>query len=442
MPHTLTENEAYALGIEAYVYAYPLVLMEATRRVATNVAAPQGALIRAPMNQFAHAPRYPDASFKDVVRPNADTLYSNVWYDVGEEPLVFTLPDTAGRYYVFPLMDMWTDVFATLGARTTGTDRTEFVLVGPRWQGSTPPGVRVVTSPTDQGWIVNRIQTNGASDYATVHPLQAQLQAVPLSRYGQPYDAPAGTVDPALDMSIPPVDAVAQMPPAEFFGLFTELMRRNPPHAADYPTLFRLERLGLKPGVKFVLADAPAAVQTALARAAKDALPYLLQTGARIRPMRNGWNTPFLPIGTFGNDYVMRALTAFAGLGALPAREAIYPRATHEADGTPLTGASRYVLHFDQAELPPADAFWSLTMYGADQFFVDNPIHRYTIGDRDPLAYNADGSLDIYIQHDAPANQTNWLPAPAGNFSMNLRLYLPRAEALDGRWVAPVLRKA
>ena len=138
------------------------------------------------------------------------------------------------------------------------------------------------------------------------------------------------------------------------------------------------------------------------------------------------------------------AFIAYAGLGALPPEEAIYPSGLADMEGQPLNGASRYVLHFDQSQLPPMDAFWSLTMYGADQFFVDNPIHRYAIGDRDPLAYNADGSLDLYIQHASPGadKESNWLPAPAeGSLSMSLRLYLPRAEALDGRWTPPAIRR-
>ena len=440
-PPPLTEDEAYAIGVEAYTYAYPMVLMEVSRRITTNVAQPDGAKLRAPVNQFTHASTYPDAKFKDVVRPNADTLYSMLWFDVGQEPLVISLPDTAGRYFVVPIMDQWTDVFATLGTRTTGRATGDYALVGPRWQGALPAGVRKIVSPTDKGWIVGRIQTNGPEDFPNVRKLQQQLKAVPLSGRGKPDAPPAGRVDPAVDMTTPPVAQVAGLAPQAFFGLFAEALRHTPPHAADYPAVLRMERLGLVAGQGFDLAKADPAVQRGLARAAPDALKRIVERGRFRYVRKDGWSTPQAMIGTYGNDYMMRAFTAYAGLGALPPEEAIYPGGVLDKDGQPLTGAARYVLHFDKSQLPPVDAFWSLTMYGPDQFFVDNPIHRYAIGDRDKLAYNADGSLDIHIQHASPGKdkEANWLPAPAGPFSMNLRLYLPRPEAADGRWAAPGL---
>src|SRR3989344_7189439 len=206
----VTEDEAYAIGIEAYTYAYPLVLMETTRRVSTNAGSP--GRLRAPVNHFANMKTYPDASFKDVVRPNADTLYSSMWFDVGKEPLVLTLPNTQGRYHVIPLMDMWTDVFATLGTRTTGNDGGTAACVGPHWQGVLPKGMRLVRSPTEMGWIIGRIQTNGSADYEHVHGLQAGLKATPLSRWGKPETvAAAPAPDASIDMKTPPVQQVAAL---------------------------------------------------------------------------------------------------------------------------------------------------------------------------------------------------------------------------------------
>jgi hypothetical protein len=439
----LTEDEAYEIGVEAYTYAYPLVVMEVSRQVTTNVAQPDSAQLRAPVNQFTHATAFPDATFKDVVRPNADTLYSMLWFDVGQEPLVISLPDTAGRYFVVPIMDQWTDVFASLGSRTTGRATGDYALVGPHWQGSLPAGVRKIVSPTDKGWIVGRIQTNGPDDFARVHQWQQQLKAVPLSRFGSAYTPPAGRVDPTIDMKTPPVVQVARLSPQAFFALAADSMRYNPPHAADYAMLARMERLGLVAGQRFDLAQASPVVQRALARAAPDALKRIVERGRFRYARKDGWSYAQANVGTYGNDYLMRAFIAYAGLGALPPEEAIYPSAVTDKEGQPLTGASRYVLHFDKSQLPPAQAFWSLTMYGADQFFIANPIHRYAIGDRDKLAFNADGSLDLYIQKDSPGadKQSNWLPAPAGPFSMNLRLYLPRPQATDGRWQVPALQR-
>ncbi|MFT3815543.1 MAG: DUF1254 domain-containing protein [Acidovorax sp.] len=439
----LTEAEAYALGVEAYTYAYPMVLMAISHRVATNVAAPDGTLQRAPVNRFAHAVAYKNATHRDIVRPNADTLYSRVWFDLGPEPLVLTLPDTQGRYHVVPIHDMWTDVFVSLGTRTTGNGGGSFALVGPRWQGTLPEGVRPIVCPTEQGWILGRIQTNGPDDYGFVHRLQAEMTIVPLSAWGrQPHDPPPSRVDAALDMA-PPAEQVARLSPAAFFALFAETLKHNPPHAADYAVLLRMERLGLVAGQGFDLAAADPVVRQALERAAPDAYQRIRERVRGFGAPRDGWTSFSTPIGVYGNDYLLRAFIAYAGLGALPNEEAIYPMAATDAEGQPLTGASRYVLHFNKDQLPPADAFWSLTMYGADQFFVPNPIDRYAIGDRDPLAYNADGSLDLTIQKDSPGKEqeANWLPAPAGPFSMNLRLYLPQAPALDGRWMPPALRR-
>ncbi len=434
-----SEDDAYVIGLDAYTYAYPLVLMEMTRRVSTNGDAGQSSIMRAPMNQFAHARTYPDASFHNVVRPNADTLYSTLWFDVSKEPLLLTLPNTAGRYHVVPLMDMWTDVFATLGTRTTGNDGGVFAVVGPRWQGSLPKGARMIRSPTENGWIIGRIQTNGAADYDHVHQLQAGLKATPLSAWGKPDVAVRPVLDPAVDMKTPPVDQVAQMKPEAFFALFAELMKRNPPHATDYSILLRMERLGLVPGKSFDLTAADPAVQRGLTRAASDAYQRIIQRRRSLGLGRTGWVAMGSSLGAYGNDYLQRAFIGFAGLGALPPEEAVYPMTPVDSEGKPLNGASRYVLHFEKDRIPPADAFWSLTMYGEDQFFVANPINRFAIGDRDRLAFNADGSLDLYVQKDSPGadKESNWLPAPAGPFSMNLRLYLPKRQVLEGRWAPP-----
>jgi len=436
----VTEEDAYAIGLEAYTYAYPMVLMEVTRRVSTNAG--EGRL-HAPMNHFSHMKTYPDASFRDVVRPNADTLYSTLWFDVGKEPLILTLPDTAGRYHVVPIMDMWTEVFATLGTRTTGNDGGTVALVGPHWQGGLPQGMRMVRSPTEQGWIIGRIQTNGAADYDHVHQLQAGYAATPLSGWSKPQAAAEAQADPSIDRKTPPVEQVAQMAPGAFFALFAETLKRNPPHATDYAVLLRMERVGLVPGQSFDLAAADPAVQRGLTRAAADAHARILNRRKGLDLTRNGWVALGNALGVYGNDYLQRAFIAYAGLGALPPEEAIYPMVPLDGAGKPLSGAARYVLHFDKDQIPPADAFWSLTMYGADQFFVANPIDRFAIGDRDKLAFNADGSLDLYIQKENPGadKQANWLPAPEGPFTMNLRLYLPRREALEGRWTPPPLKR-
>ena len=201
----LTDDELTEIAIEAYFYAYTLVIMDVTRQVGTNCETANGAKMSAPMNQFAHVPVFPDASFTDVVRPNADTLYSTLWFDVTQEPLVIHVPDSGGRYYLLPMLDMWSDVFACPGKRTTGTGEQTIAIVGPRWRGELPKGVGVRRSPTGVGWIIGRTQTNGEADFENVHKFQAGLTAVPLSAWGKDYTPPKGTVDPKIS-SDPPTE--------------------------------------------------------------------------------------------------------------------------------------------------------------------------------------------------------------------------------------------
>jgi hypothetical protein len=200
----LASDDIREIAIDTYLYAYPLVLMELTRRTMTNVDAPTPTG-KAPMNQFSHVRAFPDPTFTDVVRPNADTLYSMLWYDVAKEPLIVSVPDSAGRYYLLPMLDLWSDVFASPGARTTGTGAQTFAIVGPLWQGDPPAGTRMLRSPTSIGWIIGRTQTNGAADYTAVHDFQNHVSAIPLSQLGKAYVAATGSVNPEWDTKTPPV---------------------------------------------------------------------------------------------------------------------------------------------------------------------------------------------------------------------------------------------
>lgn len=437
-PHfSISEEDALEIGVEAWTYLLPLILMEFTRRVMTNVETPDSITLRAPIGSFSHASRFPDATFKDMVRPNADTLYSMLWYDVETEPLILTAPDSPDRYHVLPLMDMWTDVFACVGTQSTGGTGGRFAIIGRDWQGNLPADVRVIRSPTAYGWILGRIQANGPSDFESLRAIQGQIQAAPLSgRQTRP------TIDPAVDMKTPPVDQAMELPAQEFFALAANLMKRSPPHASDCAMVFRLARIGFVPGEPFDLSKAPLVIRQALQLAASEAKKRMLERGMARRLHRDGWVLPAV-LGVYGNEYRSRALTAYRGLGALPPTEALYSSALADGQGQPLHGRNRYRLHFPNGQIPPARAFWSLTIYGADQFFVANPIDRFAIGDRDALKLGADGALDLYLQHESPgpALKSNWLPTPAGLFSMTLRLYVPRPEALDGRWYAPPIER-
>lgn len=440
-PAPVSNEEAAEIAVEAYLYAYPLVIMDVTRRVTTNVETPAG--VHAPTNQFAHVRTFPNAAFTDVVRPNADTLYSSLWFDVSQEPLVISVPDSGGRYYLLPLLDLWTDVFASPGKRTTGTAAQTFAIAGPGWEGRLPEGIELVRAPTCTGWMIGRTQTNGKADYDAVHRFQDGLSAVPLSSYGKPYTPPRGKVDPKQDKS-PPMEQVARMDAATFFSLFTLLTRDNPPHANDYPVLARIKRLGLEPGRPFDLAKASPQARQALEKAPAAAQQQIAAQLPRAGTRLGNWQMITPPVGTYGTDYIRRAVIAFAGLGANVSEDAIYPTTLTDSAGRPYDSAGKYVIRFPKGQTPPVRAFWSLTMYNGRQFFAANPIDRFAIGDRDKLRLDDDGSLTLYIQRDSPGRdrESNWLPAPKeGGFSMNLRLYWPMPEALDGTWMPPEVRK-
>jgi hypothetical protein len=435
--------DPHRLAVEAYLYVYPLVTMEITRRQTTNMAAGQlpG---RAPMGQFAHVPSFPDADFKVVVRPNFDTLYSSLWLDLTAGPVIVSAADTGGRYYLLPMYDMWTDVFASPGWRTTGTGVQHHALIPPGWSGSLPDGVSPIHAPTPTIWIIGRTQTNGPADYDAVHQVQAGFTATPLDQWGQQAPPrPPFAADPAVDMTTAPLDQVEGMAGTEYFALAAELMKVHPPHPADFSALARMARIGLRPGQAFDPGSLEAGTRAVVDAAPKAAQDLMTQTFPHLARVTNGWAMNTDTMGVYGNYYLKRAIVARVGLGANQPDDAIYPLLITDADGAPLDGSRDYVWHLDAAELPPVDAFWSVTMYDEHGFQSANPLSRFALGDRDPLTYNGDGSLDLYLQHASPgpAREPNWLPAPAGPLGITLRLYAPRDVALDGRWNPPPVRR-
>jgi len=437
----LSTEEAQKIGVEAVVYGLPLVVMDVTKRVSTNVPGPQPNA-HAPVNQFGNALQYPPASDHTVVRLNIDTLYSWAWLDLSQEPMVLSLPDTHGRYYMMPMLDAWTNVFASPGTRTTGNKAGHFAVTGPGWKGALPKGVKEIKAPTNTVWIIGRTQTNGPKDYAAVNALQKQYKLTPLSAFGKPYTPPPGVVDPAVDMKSGPADQLAKMDAATFFNTLARLMASNPPAAADAPALAMLAKIGVVPGQDFDPGKLDPAVAKELEKSVQVALEKLQAAAKTWGKPVNGWNVPPMNVGEFGTDYGFRAVVAFIGLGANLPADAIYPFAFVDGDGKPLHGANRYVVHFNKAQTPPANAFWSLTMYDAQSFPVENPINRYTISSWMPLTYNKDGSLDVYVQKDSPGKdkEANWLPAAAGDFSITMRVYWPKPAMLDGSWTPPPVK--
>lgn len=431
---------ARQIAQEAYVYLYPLILMDVTRKQFTNID-PKANPIGGPMNAFVHVRAFPTADMRAVVRPNFDTLYSSAWLDLTEGPIVVSNEDADGRYFMLPMLDMWTDVFAVPGKRTCGTGAADYVLTPPGWRGELPPGLQRIKAPTPYVWIIGRTQTNGVEDYDAVHAVQDGYHVTRLADWGGLAGAPEPRIDPSVDTTTEPSRQVARMSPRDFFACGAELMKLNPPHASDWSMVARMKRIGLEPGKSF---DPRRINADVLAKAAEAARQLMRDKAPTIARVTNGWQMNTETMGVYGNSYLKRAIVAQKGLGANQPEDAIYPFNVTDGEGKPVMGENRYVLHFERDELPPVDAFWSLTMYDAEGFQVANPLNRFALGDRDPLAFNGDGSLDLFIQHQSPGadREANWLPAPpSGELGLTLRLYAPRPEVADGRWNPPPIRR-
>ena len=423
-------------GAEAYLYGYPLVMVDLTREAAARTIGPE--------NELRRVRQFPDASFRGVVRPNVDTLYTTAFIDMAAGPFVFEMAPNDQRYALMPFMDAWTNVFASPGSRTTGQAGGRFVLAGPGWAGSVPEGMSLLRSPTRIVWLIGRIQTDGAADYPLVRRLQDGITLRPLSASVDATTAgaaaPAGTAW-RPEVTAPPILQMAALSADAFFTRLARLLTDNPAAAADAPMVARLARLGVAPGQppqwgrldQWAVGLGRWLADWSVARALEKPR----------NPVR-GWSTPPANLGQFGADYRTRAAVAKVGLGANLPADATYPSTRIDAQGRPLDGSQRYRLHFKAGELPPVKAFWSVTAYGEDDFLIGNPINRYALGDRDPLVRNADGSLDLLVQATPPdgAMQANWLPVKAGEpFLLTARLYWPKAEVLSGSWGMPAVER-
>jgi hypothetical protein len=415
-------------------------MMDLTKDVSTAV--PAAGEFTAPVNQFSVMTHYPDASFRAVARTGLDTLFAVAWADLDKEPLVLSVPDTSGRYYVIALIDMWSNVFASVGTRTTGTDAANFLIAGPRWQFTPPADVRqTFRSPTRFVWVNGQMQANGPQDYAAVNALQKQYKLTPLSGWGKPYTPVQVPVADGVNAKTPPLLQVQKMDAGSYFGRLARLMKDNPPAAADGAMVEKLKVLGIEPGKDFDINNIDADTVKGLQRAmgAFD----LLEKGVKKLKTENGWIVMPKDMGDYGTDYETRAGIALVGLGAIQPHDVTYPTAFIDGDGKPLDGANRYILHFEKGQTPPTNATWSVSMYDPDGFYVPNAINRYNLATWMPLKYNADSSLDMYIQSNSPGadKEANWLPAPArGPFSLTVRDYWPKEAMIDGSYKLPPVK--
>jgi len=427
---------------QAYLYGYPVVMMEATRKVSTNFEEPVPEKPLAPLNQFGHFRTFPDAGFKDVVKPNCDTYYSLAWLDLAKEPLILTLPDTKGRYYLLPMLDAYTNVFASPGKRTTGTGPGSFIITGPGFNGSIPSGMKQIKAPTNLVWILGRTQTNSRQDGETVvKAIQDGFQLTPAGKWGSSYKAEKQKVDITVK-NIPPPVWVENLDIEAFMNWLNNLMKHNPPPAMDSVILSKLNEVGIGPGKQFDLAVYDAETQEKLKAIPAEIHQKLREEAGKMGTLENGWNVTRSGMGAYGTNYLTRALVALIGLGANLNADACYPNCMIDESGQRLNGSKKYIMHFDKGQTPPVKAFWSITMYGPDELLVSNPINRFAIGDRDKLKFNKDGSLDIFIQHENPGKDkiANWLPAGEEDFSITMRLYWPKDAFMNGSWKIPPVK--
>ena len=448
----ITEQEAHDIGVTAYLYFYSPITMDVTRKQLTNVEPGKG--LGGPTNSFANVAAYPTAEMKAVVRPNFDTLYSTAWLDLTKEPVIVSVPDTGGRYYLLPMLDMWTDVFASPGWRTTGTTAGNFLVTPPGWRPDLrekfieelklPEGTQRIDAPTPYVWIIGRTKTDGPADYDAVHKIQAGYKITPLTEWGKTPKPVEVKIDPSIDMKTPPKTQVDTMPAAKYFAYAAELLKLQPPHITDEPIIVQMKRIGIEPGKSFDMGSLDPAVQKALESVPEDAQQLMKWKVATLARVVNGWSMNTDTMGVYGNYYLKRAIITQLGLGANLPEDAIYPINLADDTGKALEGANKYTIHFDKGATPPVNAFWSITLYDSDGFQVANSLNRFAVSSWMPFRVNADGSLDLYFQNESPGadKEANWLPAPKGPFNLTMRLYAPKSEALTGKWNPPPVMKS
>lgn len=423
------EADAYAQGIQAHVWGYPLVRMERVARQYTAVPANNPPTsYRAPLNEIGWARDLATAASKDMPTSNNDTFYMSAIVDL-TEPYVLSVPDTHDRYYVVDVFDMWQDLEHYIGRRTTGTAAGNFALVPPGWKGELPAGVTRLDVATDKIWLWGRLRLTQGEAVAPVLALQKEFRLTPLSAFSRA-DAKPQTA------ALPPLPDIA----GDEFGFFTQLgaaVKANAIKPADEALFGQFARIGLtRDG--FDPSKLDAARRKGLMRALQDGPSVAISAFQSAAVQRNGWSWA-TGLDYFGFDYPLRALVSGPYLGGQGEKEAMYPLRYTDSAGKVLTGENAYTIKF--ASPPPVNAFWSLTIYNAgDKLLVDNPIGRYKVGtDTQGLVSAADGSITIPVRRTAPDGDAakNWLPAPAGPFYLVLRLYQPRAEVLKGEYQLP-----
>ena len=427
----------------AYNYSLPLLVVDATKKKITNTVEVSSS--QAPINQFVHSQGLATAESFNVVTPNTDTLYSQVFFDLSDSPMVLSKPKT-DRFATIQLMDAYTNTVALLGTGGDPQEARSYLLTGPDYQGEIPAELVQVAMPQNMGWIIGRILCEGVDDLENVYAIQKQYQFMPLDAYlaGEDFTPPAGVYNEEFDFV--PVNYVMAMTPQEYFDTANRLLADNPPAELDQEIMGLMESLNVGPNKIFD----PSLLGPDGEEKWKNMIGNLGKTlsaeNKAFTVKMNQWTYLGQPISKFGKEYSYRALVALGGLGANPVDAAIYPRVDTDDEGQILNGSQSYIIHFEKDGLPPTEdqGFWSITAYNSANFLIDNPLNRYSINDRSELNFNEDGSLDIIVSKDPPSDaamENNWLPVSQDDFHLYLRIYLPKESVLNNDWMAPTIKK-
>jgi hypothetical protein len=432
-----------ALVRAAYVYAFPLMMTDALLQT-TSALAPAGT--------FMHQRTLEDEALPTGVRARVDMLASSAFVDLRNGPVVLSLPDVGRRHIWVALHDGWSDVFESLGNRTTGARAAHYAITPPGWEGPLPAGVKQVAAPTSLVWVVARTQVAGPRDQAAARRVQDRYRITPLDAFGKTTlretEAEAKVdADKATDLDVS-LDAarrrVTALDANSYFTRFAELLKSNPPHAADSTMLQSLRNLGLVPGAPFdakAMSTANLKVMDGGVAAARDTLALAVNQPPLTQ---NGWFIPRL-IGAYGLDYAQRAIVAWNGGGTDLPQDMLIATAKDDASGMALDSTHRYVLHFDRNQLPPENAGWAiaaLSPTGQSRRTVERRRPRNVLSEADHPRLNRDGSLDILIQRTPPKGmRNNWLPPPTGPFVLRLQLTWPKEAALDASWLPPAVQR-
>jgi hypothetical protein len=432
----LSATDAAAVAADGFVFGYPLVLMDRIRAWMTAVREPDPVRMRAPLNRLVHARELPEATAGRPPGRHTNALRSCAWLDLDDAPVILSVPEMHGRFYALSLVDLWTDVFATVGARTTGTSSGSYVIVGPRANAPPlPAGAEMIRAPTRLVRIAGLTQVDGDGGCTEACAVQDAYELKSMNA-GRPAE---GTLE-RPPVGSPPIVQVERMDARAFFSELCALMRDNPPRLEDRAIVERMRGLGLLLEGELGWRRLGPEVQRAVAEGAARGLRRVVAAAESPPGDAVGeWHIRFR-LGQYGTDYLSRAGAACAGLEAGPAADELPALVQTDVHGRQLSGRHRYVLTFPSRRLPPVHGFWTLTTYDAREALVDNPVERYSIGDWNGLVLAADGALTIRIQHADPGGRVpNWLPAPPGAFNLLLHLCWPQPEVLDRVWTPPAV---